>query len=34
VGTAKKYVERILDKLEVPDWTQAAVVAVRRGLLN
>jgi DNA-binding NarL/FixJ family response regulator len=34
VGTAKKYVQRILDKLEVSDRTQAAVVAVRRGLLN
>ena len=34
VGTAKKYVQRILDKLEVSDRTQAAVVAVRRGLLD
>jgi len=34
VGKAKKYVQRILDKLEVSDRTQAAVVAVRRGLLN
>ena len=34
VGTAKKYVQRILDKLEVSDRTQAAVVAVRRGLLS
>jgi DNA-binding NarL/FixJ family response regulator len=34
VGTAKKYVQRILDKLEVSDRTQAAVVAVRRGLLG
>jgi DNA-binding NarL/FixJ family response regulator len=34
VGTAKKYVQRILDKLEVSDRTQAAVVAVRRGLLT
>lgn len=34
VGTAKKYVQRILDKLEVSDRTHAAVVAVRRGLLD
>jgi DNA-binding NarL/FixJ family response regulator len=34
VSTAKKYVQRILDKLEVSDRTQAAVVAVRRGLLE
>lgn len=34
VGTVKKYVQRILDKLEVSDRTQAAVVAVRRGLLD
>jgi DNA-binding NarL/FixJ family response regulator len=34
LGTAKKYVQRILDKLEVSDRTQAAVVAVRRGLLG
>jgi DNA-binding NarL/FixJ family response regulator len=34
VSTAKKYVQRILDKLDVSDRTQAAVVAVRRGLLG
>lgn len=34
VGTVKKYVQRILDKLDVSDRTQAAVVAVRRGLLG
>lgn len=34
VATAKKYVQRILEKLEVSDRTQAAVVAVRRGLLG
>lgn len=34
VGTAKKYVQRILDKLEVSDRTQAAVIAVRHGLLD
>src|SRR5262249_7037323 len=33
VATAKKYVQRVLAKLEVSDRTQAAVVAVRRGLL-
>jgi DNA-binding NarL/FixJ family response regulator len=33
VGTAKKYVQRILEKLDVSDRTQAAVVAVRQGLL-
>ena len=33
VGTAKKYVQRILEKLNVSDRTQAAVVAVRQGLL-
>jgi DNA-binding NarL/FixJ family response regulator len=33
VATAKKYVQRILDKLAVSDRTQAAVAAVRRGLL-
>jgi len=30
----KKYVQRILSKLEVPDRTKAAVEAVRRGLLG
>ena len=34
VATAKKYVQRILDKLGVSDRTQAAVQAVRAGLLN
>lgn len=34
VGTAKKYVQRILEKLGASDRTQAAVVAVRRGLLG
>lgn len=33
VGTAKKYVQRILEKLGVSDRTQAAVEAVRSGLL-
>jgi DNA-binding NarL/FixJ family response regulator len=34
MATAKKYVQRILEKLEVSDRTQAAVEAVRRGLLK
>lgn len=34
IATAKKYVQRVLAKLEVSDRTQAAVVAVRRGLLE
>jgi DNA-binding NarL/FixJ family response regulator len=34
LGTAKKYVQRVLEKLEVSDRTQAAVTAVRRGLLD
>jgi DNA-binding NarL/FixJ family response regulator len=34
VGTAKKYVQRILEKLRVSDRTQAAVEAVRRGLVR
>lgn len=34
VSTTKKYVQRILEKLDVSDRTQAAVVAVRRGLLR
>lgn len=34
VGTAKKYVQRILEKLGASDRTQAAVAAVRRGLLG
>jgi DNA-binding NarL/FixJ family response regulator len=33
VGTAKKYVQRVLEKLGVSDRTQAAVEAVRRGLV-
>ncbi len=32
-ATAKKYVQRILEKLAVTDRTQAAVQALRRGLL-
>lgn len=34
VSTAKKYVQRILEKLNVSDRTQAAVVAFRQGLLR
>jgi len=34
VATAKKYVQRILEKLGVSDRTQAAVAAVRAGLLD
>lgn len=34
LGNVKKYVQRILEKLEVSDGTQAAVEAVRRGLLG
>ena len=33
VGTVKKYVQRILEKLHVSDRTQAAVIAVRKKLL-
>jgi DNA-binding NarL/FixJ family response regulator len=33
-ATVKKYVQRILEKLDVPDRTRAAVEAVRRGLLD
>jgi DNA-binding NarL/FixJ family response regulator len=33
-GTAKKYVQRVLEKLAVSDRTQAAVEALRRGLLE
>lgn len=33
-ATVKKYVRRVLDKLDVPDRTRAAVEAVRRGLLD
>jgi DNA-binding NarL/FixJ family response regulator len=32
LGTAKKYVQRVLDKLDVADRTQAAVEGIRRGL--
>jgi DNA-binding NarL/FixJ family response regulator len=34
LGTAKKYVQRVLERLGVSDRTQAAVAAVRRGLLD
>ena len=34
VATAKKYVQRVLVKLDVSDRTEAAVTAVRRGLVN
>jgi DNA-binding NarL/FixJ family response regulator len=34
VGTAKKYVQRILEKLGVSDRTRAAVEALRTGLLD
>jgi DNA-binding NarL/FixJ family response regulator len=34
VGTVKKYVQRILEKLDVSDRTQAAAEAVRRGLIE
>jgi DNA-binding NarL/FixJ family response regulator len=34
VATAKKYVQRILDKLDASDRTHAAVEAVRLGLLD
>lgn len=34
VATAKKYVQRILEKLQVSDRTQAAAEAVRRGLVG
>ena len=33
-ATAKKYVQRVLEKLAVTDRTQAAVEALRRGLLS
>lgn len=33
-ATAKKYVQRVLEKLAVTDRTQAAVEAVKRGLLR
>jgi DNA-binding NarL/FixJ family response regulator len=34
VGTVKKYLQRTLDKLGAADRTQAAVEAVKRGLLS
>jgi len=34
LGTAKKYVQRVLERLDVSGRTQAAVAAVRRGLLD
>jgi DNA-binding NarL/FixJ family response regulator len=34
VATAKKYVQRVLEKLGVSDRTQAAVAAMRRGLVD
>jgi DNA-binding NarL/FixJ family response regulator len=34
LGTSKKYVQRVLEKLGVSDRTQAAVEAFRRGLLG
>jgi DNA-binding NarL/FixJ family response regulator len=34
VGTVKKYLQRILEKLGASDRTQAAVEAVKRGLLS
>lgn len=34
LATAKKYVQRVLEKLDVSDRTQAAVAAVRRHLLE
>src|SRR5262249_61766430 len=33
-ATVKKYVQRLLEKLDVSDRTQAAVEGVRRGLLD
>jgi len=33
-ATVKKYVQRVLEKLDVPDRTRAAVEAVRRGLVD
>jgi DNA-binding NarL/FixJ family response regulator len=32
LGTAKKYVQRVLERLDVADRTQAAVEGIRRGL--
>jgi DNA-binding NarL/FixJ family response regulator len=33
-GTVRNYVSAILDKLGVPDRTQAAIIAMRHGLVN
>ncbi len=33
-GTVKSYVNRILNKLDVSDRTQAVIVAVKRGIVN
>ena len=33
-ATVKKYVQRVLEKLDVSDRTQASVEAIRRGLLE
>lgn len=33
-ATVKKYLQRVLEKLEVSDRTQAAVLAVRRGIVD
>jgi two-component system response regulator DevR len=33
-ATVKKYVQRVLEKLDAPDRTRAAVEAVRRGLVD
>jgi DNA-binding NarL/FixJ family response regulator len=33
-ATVKKYVQRVLEKLDVPDRTRAAVEAVHRGLVD
>lgn len=33
LGTVKKYVQRLFDKLQVTDRTQAVVEAIRRGLI-
>jgi two-component system NarL family response regulator len=33
-GTVKSHVNRILNKLDVSDRTQAVIVAVKRGIVN
>ncbi|MGI0488613.1 response regulator transcription factor [Pantanalinema rosaneae CENA516] len=33
-GTVKSYVNRILNKLDVSDRTQAVIVAVKRGIVS